>query len=207
VGVTTTAGVQYPIACMRGAEASDGTILLVDDNEFLLRSLSRTLRSRGRRVLTAARVADGKQLVEQESPAVVVTDLRLPGESGLELIEWLRARSRDLPVYVFTGVDCPRLAAQCGRLGATDYFLKCRDDEVLMRVLFGPNEPLSVKSESDVLKHVVTSESERRWHVLGVAELCNGNVSEAARLLAVPRPTLQRWLRDYGVAPVIRRET
>jgi two-component system response regulator RegA len=198
--------VQYPIE-MSGEDASQGAILLVDDNEFLLRSLARTLRGRGRRVLTAARVADGKQLAEQESPAVIVTDLRLPGESGLELIEWVRARSRDLPLYVFTGVDCPRLAAQCGRLGANDYFLKCRDDDALMRVLIEPGEQLSVKSESDVLKHVVTSESERRWHVLGVAELCNGNVSEAARLLAVPRPTLQRWLRDYGVAPSVRRVT
>lgn len=190
------------------ADARDaGYTLLVDDNELVLRSLSRALRARRQRVITATRVAEAKQLAEQDPPGIIVTDLRLPGHSGLELIEWVTARAWKVPVpvYVFTGVDCPRLAARCGRIGATDYFVKCRDNDALMGVLLGPRAPLSVKFESDVLKHVVTSDDDRRWHVLGVAELCNGNVSEAARLLAVPRPTLQRWLRDYGVGPSLSR--
>lgn len=159
----------------------------------------------GRGVITATRVAEAINLAKQDLPGAIVTDLRLPGLSGLHLIEWVRAQSWDMPVFVFTGLDSPRIAAQCGRIGATDYFIKCRDNDALLQALLGPAQPLPVKFESDVLKHVETSEEDRRRHVLGVVELCNGNVSEAARMLGVPRPTLQRWLREYGVAPNVRQ--
>jgi two-component system, response regulator RegA len=175
--------------------------LLVDDNELVLRQLARALRAQGRHVVTATRVPEAKQLAEQRMPGAIVTDLRIPGHSGLHLIEWVRSRQWSMPVFVFTGLDSPRLAALCGRFGATDYFVKSQDTHALLQALLGPREPLCATFESDILKHVVTSEADRRAHVLGIAEICNGNVSEAARLLDVPRPTLQRWLRDYGVGP------
>src|SRR5262245_46324334 len=95
-------------------------VLLVDDNETLLQTLARLLRRRGHRVLTAGCVREAKDLAEQEIPRVVVTDLRFPDLSGIHLVEWLRSRRRDLPIFVFTGMDSCRLASLCAQQGATD---------------------------------------------------------------------------------------
>lgn len=173
--------------------------LVIDDNDLILRSLARALRTQAQHAITTTRVAEAKRLVEQEAPAAVVTDLRLPGHCGPDFIEWMRGRAPITPLYVYTGIDCSRLAALCGRLGANDYFVKGRDTRRLLSALRGMHEPLSARLEPEILKCIVTSEDQRRSHVLGVLELCNGNVSETARLLAVPRPTLQRWLRAYAV--------
>lgn len=116
-------------------------VLVVDGNELVLRGLARALRSPDRHVLTTTRVAEAKSFVDEAQPEVVITDLKLPEQSGFHFIGWIRARLPALPVYVFTGVDSWRIAVRCGRLGATDYFVKTRDTSALIRTVGGTPDP------------------------------------------------------------------
>jgi PAS domain S-box-containing protein len=81
-------------------------VLVVDDEEFVLESARQTLESAGYEVRTALDAAATLRLVEEEGEAVdiVVTDLRMPGMSGLELIRTLRDRHPTLPIVAASGV-------------------------------------------------------------------------------------------------------
>ncbi len=122
-------------------------VLVVDANELVLRGLARALHSPERLVLTTTRVAEAKCFVDEAVPEVVITDLKLPEQSGFHLIEWIRARLPTLPVYVFTGLDSWRIAVRCGRLGATDYFVKARDTSALIRTVGGRPDPAATMLE------------------------------------------------------------
>jgi two-component system response regulator RegA len=176
-------------------------ILMVDDNDLLLSATARLVRGRGHEVVTANRIAEAKAVASQIQPGVVITDLRFSAQSGLDLLEWIKTRWREVPVFIYTGLESWRLAALCGRLGASDYFVKLRDDDAMHRAIDGTVEFIRAGDPGDLGKHVASSDAAQRTHVLAVLELCNGNISETARLLDVARPTLQRWLREYGIAP------
>ena len=66
------------------------TILIVDDEESVTRSLARSLKDQFT-VLTAASGEEALRIVERSSPAVVLSDQRMPGMSGVELMEKIRA--------------------------------------------------------------------------------------------------------------------
>jgi PAS domain S-box-containing protein len=81
-------------------------VLVVDDEEFVLESAQQTLESVGYEVRTALDAAAALRVVEKEAEAIdlVITDLRMPGTSGLELIRTLRDRHPDLPIVAASGV-------------------------------------------------------------------------------------------------------
>jgi signal transduction histidine kinase/ActR/RegA family two-component response regulator len=70
-------------------------VLVVDDDEDARVLLSTTLRQNGARVTTASTAKDALALVERQPPAIILSDIAMPHEDGLELIRQLRARSSD----------------------------------------------------------------------------------------------------------------
>jgi len=91
----------------RALPSGDGTrVLVVDDEEFVLESAQQTLESAGYEVRTALDAPAALRVVEKEPEAtdLVITDLRMPGTSGLELIRTLRARHPNLPIVAASGV-------------------------------------------------------------------------------------------------------
>jgi len=88
-----------------GPPDGDGQrVLVVDDEEFVLESAQQTLVSAGYEVRTALDAAAASRVVEKEAIDVVITDLRMPGMSGLELIRTLRDRHPRLPIVAASGV-------------------------------------------------------------------------------------------------------
>ena len=85
--------------------ASGKTILVVDDEMHIRCVIGRKLENAGYRVLLSGSVEEAKQLVEAEVPALVVTDLRMPGGDGLEFSRWLREReaTSKVPIIMVTG--------------------------------------------------------------------------------------------------------
>jgi two-component system NtrC family sensor kinase len=100
-------------------------ILLADDRrENLLFLANSVLRPEGYQVLTAV---DGKQALDKalaEKPDLIITDLRMPRLSGLELIAGLRRAGADIPVILTTFYGSEQAAIQAFRLGARDYIVK-----------------------------------------------------------------------------------
>lgn len=110
-----------------------GTVLVVDDESYVRESLAALLTRKEFRVQTAA---SGAQALEGESldgVDAVVTDLKMPGMSGLELVRELRSRRPRLPVIVLTAHGTVASAVECMRAGAYDYVLKpARPEELLL---------------------------------------------------------------------------
>src|SRR5215203_934226 len=99
------------------------TVLVVDDEPIVREVVVRYLEREGYRTLEAADGTRARELLERESPSLVVRDLMLPGTDGLSLCRWIRSRS-DLPVIMLTarGEETDRIVGL--ELGADDYVTK-----------------------------------------------------------------------------------
>jgi DNA-binding response OmpR family regulator len=99
------------------------TILVVDDEPIVRDVVVRYLRRDGHSTREAATGDEAREILESETPELVVLDVMLPGTDGLELCRWIRSRS-DLPVIMLTarGEETDRIVGL--ELGADDYVTK-----------------------------------------------------------------------------------
>src|SRR5437016_1941226 len=99
------------------------TVLVVDDEPVVREVVVKYLEREGFRTLEAADGDSARDLLERDSPGLVVLDVMLPGADGLELCRWIRSRS-NLPVIMLTarGEDADRIVGL--ELGADDYVTK-----------------------------------------------------------------------------------
>jgi two-component system C4-dicarboxylate transport response regulator DctD len=107
-------------------------VLLIDDDEHLRQALAQTLDLAGLRVQA---LADARGLAERlapDWPGVVVSDIRMPGIDGLQLLQQLRERDAELPVLLITGHGDVPLAVQAMRAGAYDFLEKPFASEALL---------------------------------------------------------------------------
>ncbi len=112
---------------MNESERPKLRVLLVDDDELLRRAVSRALRQKNYEVLTAASASDALERIEDGAPDAVVSDISMPGASGLDLLRAIRGRDLDLPVIFVTGVPSVETAARAVELGAFRYLTKPLD--------------------------------------------------------------------------------
>ena len=84
-------------------------ILIVEDNPFFLKFLKETLRSRfpSLEILEASEGVGALKKIETSSPDIILMDLRLPGENGLELTKKIKAQHPDIKVVMITNYDLP----------------------------------------------------------------------------------------------------
>jgi len=99
------------------------TVLVVDDEQIVREVVVSYLQREGFRTLEAGDGDTARELLERDSPSLVVLDVMLPGTDGLELCRWIRARS-DVPVIMLTarGDEADRIVGL--ELGADDYVTK-----------------------------------------------------------------------------------
>lgn len=111
------------------------TILVVDDKELLRDSVATTLQRAGFTVITATSGDEALEMIASRRPDAVVTDLKMPGLTGLELIERARQIDEDLPIVLMTAFGTIQTAVQAMRLGAFDYVTKpFEGDELIISV-------------------------------------------------------------------------
>jgi two-component system response regulator AtoC len=111
------------------------TILVVDDDERLRQTLSLLLRTAGHEVVAAADVASAEAVLRERDVDLVISDVRMPGGSGLDLLESVRRLETDSPVILLTAYGTVASAVQAMQRGAFDYLLKPFDaDELKLRV-------------------------------------------------------------------------
>ena len=110
---------------------SANKILVVDDEEIIVRLLSMSLRSDGYETVTASSGEMGLEVFQSESPDIVVTDIKMPGMDGLELLKKIKEIDPEKEVIIVTGhgdIDSTITALQ---LGASDFINKPVRDEAL----------------------------------------------------------------------------
>ena len=103
---------------------SRAQVILVDDDPHLRQALSQTLDLAGLKVVALADAQGLADRIEADWPGVVVSDIRMPGIDGLQLLEQLHGRDSELPVLLITGHGDVPLAVQAMRAGAYDFLEK-----------------------------------------------------------------------------------
>jgi two-component system phosphate regulon response regulator OmpR len=115
--------------------ADEATILVVDDDARLRTLLSRYLAENGFRVTTAASAAEAREQLRFLQPELMVLDIMMAGESGLELTESLRRDNARVPVLLLTARGAPEDRIAGFEAGADDYLPKPFDPkELLLRI-------------------------------------------------------------------------
>lgn len=99
-------------------------ILLVDDSPNTLEVLQRNLVSQGYQVFTSSSVAEAIKILDALSVDLVITDLKMPGASGLDLIRHIRENFRDMEVMMITGYPTVEGAVEAVKTGAEEYLAK-----------------------------------------------------------------------------------
>jgi two-component system phosphate regulon response regulator OmpR len=115
--------------------ADEATILVVDDDARLRTLLSRYLAENGFRVTTAASAAEAREKLRFLQPELMVLDVMMPGESGLDLTQSLRRDNAAVPVLLLTARGAPEDRIAGFEAGADDYLQKPFDPkELLLRI-------------------------------------------------------------------------
>ena len=168
-------------------------ILLVDDDDALREQLTRALIRRGYSVAAAAGCEEALRCVRSEPCEMAILDLRMPGESGMNLLSELRAVAPGTQVVILTGFGSIASAVDALKRGAVNYVAKpAHVDEILAAFRAPSDEP----TVSTVTHEDSPSLAQAEWeHIQRTLADCGGNISQAARRLNISRRSLQRKLR------------
>jgi len=111
------------------------SVLIVDDEVRMLKVLSLSLSEAGYQVLTANSVDEAKKQFDENIPSVVLTDLKMPKQTGDALLEHISNNSPHTPVIILTAYGTIESAVEMMRQGAFHYLLKTCDMEELKLVV------------------------------------------------------------------------
>lgn len=111
------------------------TILVVDDDDPVRVMLARLLRTHGYRVLQAAHAAEARAIIESQPVDLVVSDIVMPGESGIELRRSLAERFPGLPVILISGYSAEGPAEFAARTPRTLFVQKPFAAEPFLRLV------------------------------------------------------------------------
>jgi len=178
------------------AEHMPRSILVVDDDDTFRARLVRAFEDRGFDARGAKDAEEALGLAQAESPELAVVDLRMPGASGLDVVRGLKAIDASTRVVVLTGYGSIATAIDAIRLGAAHYLTKPADIDDILAAFDRPDRPEASGEASAPV--AVPSLARVEWeHIHRVLADCNGNISQAARLLGIHRRSLQRKLAKY----------
>lgn len=169
--------------------------LIVDDDEVFRTRLARAFGLRGWEAYQAADAEAALVTARENAPDLAVVDLRLAGESGLDVVRGLRALDATLTILMLTGYGSIATALEAVKCGADHYLGKPADVEQILSAF----QAVSASPASAVrMPETVPSLARVEWeHIQRVLADCGGNVSQAARLLGMHRRSLQRKLSKY----------
>jgi len=131
------------------------TVLVVDDERNIREGLAEAFRMDGYEALTAADGEEGLRLASSDDVDLVVTDLRMPGKSGSELLKALSARRPGVPVIVLTGHGSIATAIEAIQRGAFHYLTKPCDIPELEIYLHKAIDQRNVRRENEQLRGLI----------------------------------------------------
>jgi two-component system NtrC family sensor kinase len=99
-------------------------ILVVDDEEPIRNLLKKTLNKSDYRCTLAANAAEARAFLKEDHFEVVLTDINMPGESGLDFIRYVRAEHPDTAAVIVSVMDAPSVIAAALEIGVHDYIVK-----------------------------------------------------------------------------------
>lgn len=121
----------FPPEILAG-EPSRGRILVIDDEPDIREGLETLLTQENYRIELAVNANDGLKRLENSSYDLVLLDLMMPDKSGMQVLEEVRARDHETPIFMITAYGSVEVAVEALKRGANDYFSKPWDNEKLL---------------------------------------------------------------------------
>jgi PAS domain S-box-containing protein len=122
-------------------------LLLIDDEPDILRVLSMSLKADGYEVVSAQNGPEGIAAFEKEKPDIVITDIKMPGMDGIEVLKKVKDINVDTEVIIITGHGDIENAIEALKHGASDFINKPVRDEALAIALDRAREKFDIKQQ------------------------------------------------------------
>ena len=135
------------------------TILIVDDEPAARYGLRRALESKYR-VAEADSAEAAREALTRGRPDLLLLDVVLPGQSGIEFLRWMREQGSEIPVLMVSALDTAKTAVEALQLGAADYLVKGFELEELRQRVANLLKLASLEKENDALRRQLTSEGQ-----------------------------------------------
>lgn len=200
------------------ARASDIIVYLVDDDRGMVSATSQWLSLSGLKIQAFADPMALMKVVKAGTKCVVVSDIRMPGISGMELMKLIKARDSRIPVVLITGHGDIQLAVEAMKVGAFEFLPKPFEPEKLLEtVQNAQNELLSAHSklnDVELVGTVVDQSKDVGPNEDGLSERVaafekeiiesalkrhKGSIPSILEELAIPRRTLNAKMSKYGI--------
>ncbi|MBR6658494.1 MAG: sigma-54-dependent Fis family transcriptional regulator [Paludibacteraceae bacterium] len=122
------------------------TLLIEDDITFCL-MLKTWLKKKGIQTESASTISSAKNMIERNSYDLILSDLRLPDGSGMDVLEWTHSKKKEIPFIMLTGYADIQTAVDSIKKGAFDYIPKPINPDILLEKI---QEALSSKKGTEV---------------------------------------------------------
>lgn len=166
------------------------SLLIVDDDVTFCDVLAKAMTKRGFNVNCAHTIDDALKNAEAMTPEFAIIDLKLSNESGLMLVEKLKALDPGTRIVMLTGYASIATAVEAIKLGATHYLAKPVDADEIMKAFERTTGDSDVQISTNPL-----SVGRLEWeYIHRILTENNNNISVTARILNMHRRTLQRKL-------------
>ncbi len=169
------------------SEARRERILVVDDNVSTVEVLRRNLTAEGYSVLTADSVPAAVEVLSGTTVDLVVTDLKMPKVSGLDLIRHVRENYRDTEVMMITGFATVSGAVEAMKVGAQEYLAKPFTDQELFLSVRRTLDKLSIRR---MAKEGEIGTPHERYGMLGASPAMRAVFKAVAKAAATPATVL-----------------
>ena len=189
-------------------------LLLIDDEPDILRVLSMSLKADGYDVISAANGTEGIAAFEKETPDIVITDIKMPGMDGIEVLKNIKELNADTEVIIITGHGDIENAIEALKHGASDFINKPVRDEALSIALRRAGEKFDIRQQlkeytTDLEKKVdeATREVRRRsnFQINLIRSSNDGIVATDKDLKIVIYNPMARQIFGYAPAEAINK--
>ena len=130
-------------------------VLVVDDESKMQRVLEIMLKRMGHEVVCAGNGMEALQIIKSAPADLVISDLRMPGMNGTELLKTLREQGNEVPVIIMTAYGTIESAVEAMKLGACDYIVRPFDVEALEVAIARILAESRMRRQNDFLRHEV----------------------------------------------------
>ena len=165
------------------------TILVVDDEESICKSLKAILSDEGYQVLVAGSGEEAVKIVEEEMPQLVLLDVWLPGMDGLETLKAFKKINPQALVIIMSGHGTIETAVKATKLGAFDFIEKPLSLDKIIILVNNAINLVHLKEENVLLKQKVS----HQYELTGQSQV----ITELKEMISIVAPT-NAWILIMG---------
>lgn len=190
------------------------TVFIVDDEPVVRKAVSLIVEQTGHQILTFASATEFLEYYDGSQPGCLISDVRMPGMDGMELLRQLKALGHKIPVVMLSAHGDIAMAVAAVKLGAIDFLEKPADPETLRdkvrNALAVDKQWQMERAEQDEVDQLLSTLTPRERQVLDLlidgkdAKLIAQILGSAHNTVRVQRANLMKKMRADNIADLVR---